>query len=203
MHERDLRLGDLFATARSQDAHAVTRDHLGAITDALLALARRRDLFTLDEFPLPAGRRSILYVLGEDGASGCVLYGCRATPRDERPSPLPHNHATWAAVATVYGDEHQEIFERTDDRSREGWGTLRKVRELTVTPGTVVGYLPDDFHSVAMVGADPVLSLHFYGQALDSITQRIVFPGPQGGEYSPYLMDRRSFATLPAPSPSA
>jgi predicted metal-dependent enzyme (double-stranded beta helix superfamily) len=194
---RESALSELYATARRAQGSEITRQGLGVITQALATLASRRSLFPLDDFPLPSGKRSVLYVLGEDDPSGFVIYAVRSEPVSELPAPRPHNHTTWATVATVYGHEHQEIYERTDDEGTPGWGSLRKVREFTVRPGSVIGYLPDDYHSVASVGDGPTLALHFYGRGLERLTERIIFDGPEGGHYETFLMGREMFTPLP------
>jgi predicted metal-dependent enzyme (double-stranded beta helix superfamily) len=198
MTAREEAVADLFARAReAQGTTEITRSGVDAIAESLQRLAEHHELFPLEDFPLPDGKRSILYVLDKDGASGFVVYAVRSTPSPERPSPRPHNHATWAAIATVYGNELQEIYERTDDGAVPGRGSLRKEREFAVVPGTVIGYLPNEFHSVASVGEGPGLALHFYGRGLDTITDRIVFEGPDGGAYEIFLMGPELFVALP------
>ena len=76
-------------------------------------------------------------------------------------------------------------------------GLCAKTRDFLVAPGTSIGYLPDDFHSVTSVGDGPGLVLHFYGRGLDTITDRIVFEGPEGGAYEPFLMSSELFLPLP------
>jgi predicted metal-dependent enzyme (double-stranded beta helix superfamily) len=189
---------ELFARAReAQGGSAITRAGVDAIAQSLRRLAVRRDLFPLEDFPLPEAKRSVLYILGEDEQSGFVVYAVRSAPSPERPTPRPHNHSTWAAVATVYGNELQEIYERTDDGATPDRGALCKVREFLVVPGTAIGYLPDEFHSVASVGDGPGLALHFYGRGLHTITDRIVFEGPEGGGYETFLMGPELFLSLP------
>jgi predicted metal-dependent enzyme (double-stranded beta helix superfamily) len=199
MTTREEAVADLFTRVREAQGKAeITRAGVDAIAESLRRLAERHELFPLEDFPLPGGKRSILYVLGKDEVSGSVIYAVRSTPSTERPTPRPHNHATWAAVATVYGNELQEIYERTDDGTNPGRGSLRKDREFVVAPGTVIGYLPNEFHSVASVGDGPGLALHFYGRGLDTITDRIVFEGPDGGAYETFLMGPELFVPLPA-----
>jgi predicted metal-dependent enzyme (double-stranded beta helix superfamily) len=195
---RDEAVTELLARAReAQGQGAITRAGVDAIAQSLRRLAERRDLFPLEDFPLPDAKRSVLYVLGKDERSGFVVYAVRSTSSPERPTPRPHNHSTWAAVATVYGNELQEIYERTDDGATPDRGSLRKDREFLVVPGTAIGYLPDEFHSVASVGDSPGLALHFYGRALDTITDRIVFEGPEGGAFETFLMGPELFLPLP------
>lgn len=195
---REEAVTELFARARdAQGQAAITRTGVDAIAESLRRLAERRDLFPLEDFPLPEGKRSVLYVLGKDEQAGFVVYAVRSTLSPEQPTPQPHNHATWAAVATVYGNELQQIYERTDDGAVPDRGSLRKDREFLVVPGTAIGYLPDEFHSVASVGEGPGLALHFYGRGLDTITDRIVFEGPEGGAFETFLMGSDLFLPLP------
>jgi predicted metal-dependent enzyme (double-stranded beta helix superfamily) len=195
---REEAVNELFARAReAQGGSSVTRAGVDTIAHSLRELAARRPHCPLEDFPLPEAKRSVLYVLGKDERSGVVLYAVRNAPSAERPTPRPHNHSTWAAVTTVYGSELQEIYERTDDGATPDRGALRKVREFLVVPGTVIGYLPDEFHSVASTGDGPGLALHFYGRGLDTITDRIVFEGPDGGAYETFLMGPELFLALP------
>jgi len=185
--ELESAIGGLFAVARTAEDAASDNRSLSRITQALSDLASRRSLFDLDQFPLH-GRRSILYVLARDDYSDIVLYAARSTPVSELPEPRPHNHTTWAAISTVYGEELQLIYDRTDDGSVPGHGTLRRRREYTVRPGASIGYQPEEFHSVAAVGSGAVLALHLYGRGLDQLTERIVFAGDEGGRYEPFLL---------------
>lgn len=76
----------------------------------------------------------------------------------------PHNHGTWAVVAGVDGPEKNFFWKRVDDRSRQGYGEIRKQAEKVFGPGDVVTFLPDSIHSVANETDRTTLSLHVYGK---------------------------------------
>ena len=46
-----------------------------------------------------------------------ALYASAGMPGKAQP---PHNHTTWAAIAGVYGDEHNVFYERIDNRDTRG-----------------------------------------------------------------------------------
>ena len=94
-----------------------------------------------------------------------------------RPGKLtdPHNHTTWAIVAAVEGEEINRFYERTDDGTEPGKATLKQTREVVVQPGIGVAMMPDDIHSIAVVGEKPTLHLHMYGKSLDVVTDRLGF----------------------------
>jgi predicted metal-dependent enzyme (double-stranded beta helix superfamily) len=169
----------------------------GRRTAALVRLAARSDLFPLDEFPLPAAQRVQLYEVGVDSASGCALYAVRSARSDHATNPRPHNHETWVALAAVHGNEHQEIYDRVDDGAKPGWGALRRARGFTVQPGSGIGLLPDEYHSIDFVGDGPFLCLHFYGRRLDTLTNRIIFSSAEGGRYERLRISRDSILSPP------
>ena len=46
-------------------------------------------------------------------------------------------------------------------------------RELVVRPGTPISFLPQDIHSIHVVGDAPTLHFHLYGRPLETLTGRI------------------------------
>jgi rhodanese-related sulfurtransferase/predicted metal-dependent enzyme (double-stranded beta helix superfamily) len=169
----------------------VTREALEEIQTALEALAGRADLFPVAHFPLPPGAQSLSYRVTEAAGGRLALNVVHGSPGN---ASAVHNHHTWAAIAGISGCEQQVEYERTDNRSTEGQGTLRKTGEHAVVAGASVGYLPDEFHSIAVLGDEPALTLHLYGEDLEGVDSRIQFAGPDGGAY-------RTFATRAAATP--
>ncbi|MFQ5784260.1 MAG: cysteine dioxygenase [Alphaproteobacteria bacterium] len=151
----------------------VTRAALERIRDELIALASRVELFPGSEFPPPeSGRDGRLYLLSEDDDHRFALYLNCAT--DDKNTP-PHDHQTWAVVVGVRGEEHNRIYQRTDDGAVAGRGEVRVAREITVRPGGGVCLMPDDIHSIHMRGADAKMHLHMYGVAIPQQNARKSF----------------------------
>jgi len=155
--------------------HSIDRITLAHITARLEKLATQSALFTRDAFPPPAitegvGASTRYRLNPEDGGSGIALYLNSINPGK---TTIPHNHTTWASIVAVEGQEQNRIYRRTDDGSNPSRAQLELVRELTVQPGTSVDFLPDDIHSIYVVGDQPTLHFHLYGQPLETLTGRI------------------------------
>ena len=80
---------------------------------------------------------------------------------------LPHNHATWAVVAGIEGQEQEVEWVRRDDGSKPGYAELERAGERVMTAGGSSACLPDDIHSVWNVGDEISLSLHTYGRHIN------------------------------------
>jgi len=144
----------------------VNREALSAIRAALVVLAARHDLFRLEDFPPPepgGPRQSCLYRLSEDEDHRFALY---ANAAHGRYANAAHNHATWAVIVGVYGEEHNRLYRRTEDGGIEETGTA------VVGPGTGLTFLPDDLHSLDIDARTPMLNFHMYGLALEQLTER-------------------------------
>jgi predicted metal-dependent enzyme (double-stranded beta helix superfamily) len=144
----------------------VTRDSLLLIKRELLALAARRDLFAVEDFPAPAPggpRASCLYRLSEDEDHRFALYANAALGRYAN---APHNHSTWAVIVGVYGEEPNRFYRRTAD------GGVEQIGAEVVKPGTGVTFMPDDLHSLDIAADTPMLNFHMYGLALEQLDRR-------------------------------
>ena len=161
----------------------ITQKTLENITSILIDLASRTELFPAEHFPLTPDGQSVIYHLSEDRDSRFALYASAGAPGKVQP---PHNHTTWAVISGVFGEEHNVIYERTDNRKASGRGTLRKTDESTVRPGNACALLPDDFHTIEVTSDEPSLHLHMYGRSLEHLFERICFTGPEGGEYKTF-----------------
>jgi len=154
---------------------APDRAALAAVTARLEALAAQRELFTRADFPPPdAGQgvgASTRYRLNaEDGDEGLALYLNSILPGK---TTQPHNHTTWAVIVAVEGEEVNRLYDRTDDRSNPAQAQIHLAREFTVQPGASIAFLPDDVHSIHVVGGSPTLHFHLYGKPLERLTGRI------------------------------
>ena len=154
---------------------APDRAALAAVTARLEALAAQRELFTRADFPPPhAGQgvgASTRYRLNaDDGDEGLALYLNSILPGK---TTQPHNHTTWAVIVAVEGEEVNRLYDRTDDRSNPAQAQIHLAREFTVRPGASIAFLPDDVHSIHVVGESPTLHFHLYGKPLERLTGRI------------------------------
>jgi rhodanese-related sulfurtransferase/predicted metal-dependent enzyme (double-stranded beta helix superfamily) len=190
MNRRRAAVADVVAQAKLLEQHGVTRDTLEGIKTALTSLAALSDLFPAAHFPIPEGKPAALYRLSEDRDRRFALYASAGLPGNPQP---PHNHTTWATIAGVFGDEHNVLYDRVDDRSVAGAGELRQTGELTIRRGNACALMPDDFHTIEVMGG-PALHLHLYGMSLENLPHRICFAGSAGGSYRPYAATPVIFA---------
>lgn len=156
-------------------AGAPDRAALAAITARLEALAAQRELFTRADFPPPdrgqgVGASTRYRLNAEDGDEGLALYLNSILPGK---TTQPHNHTTWAVIVAVEGQEVNRLYDRTDDRSNPAQAQIHLAREFTVQPGASIAFLPDDVHSIHVVGESPTLHFHLYGKPLERLTGRI------------------------------
>ncbi len=143
-----------------------TRESIEEFKQLLIALAARKELFPLADFPQPepgAKRSSCLYRLSEDDDHRFALYANAARSGVDTPA---HNHTTWAVIVGVEGEERNQFYAKTDD------GGVEQTGEFVVAPGSGVAFLPDDLHSIHIHGQDAVLNFHMYGLALEQLDRR-------------------------------
>lgn len=81
----------------------------------------------------------------------------------------PHDHQTWGVVVGLDGDEVNVNWRREDDGTKPGYADLVVQNEVSVGPGEVIAFLPDDIHSVRNESEKTSLSLHIYGKTLARI----------------------------------
>jgi len=158
----------------------VTRVALEQVKARLLALARRRDLISSEQFPL-LHERSTMHILAEE-SDGLALYAVAA--RGESATP-PHDHTTWAVVVGIEGEETNQLWRRLDDGATPGKAALEEVDQTLVAPGTGVALMPDDIHSIHRASAAPLLHLHLYGRSIERLPERKQFD-PERGTYEVY-----------------
>ncbi len=178
--ERARAVAEAVARIRAIEAEqGVTRSALEAIRAVLLDLAARAELFPPEAFPPPEdGRDGRLYLLSEDDDHRFALYLNCAT--DDKNTP-PHDHATWAVVVAVRGEEHNRLYEIVDGDDDPERARVRIVDEITLRPGTGVCLMPHDIHSIHMSGPDHKMHLHMYGIAIPHQTERRRFDLEGGG----------------------
>lgn len=180
-------IAETVAQVRSIEAsRGVNREALSAIRATLLDLAARHDLFRPEDFPPPepgGPRQSCLYRLSEDEDHRFALY---ANAAHGRYANAAHNHATWAVIVGVYGEEHNRLYRHGDDGGVEETGTA------VIGPGTGLTFLPDDLHSLDIDARTPMLNFHMYGLALEQLSERRYWsPGDRTWRHFPARSDIR------------
>jgi len=150
----------------------VTPAALEKIRDRLIALAERKELFTLEDFPPPeegGERNSCLYRLSEDPDHRFALYLNMARPGVSSPA---HDHTTWAAIVGIEGEEVNRVY-----AGKAEGGAPEEVRQAVVKHGTGVAFMPDDVHSIHIDGPGIVVNFHMYGLGLEQLHGRRYYNG--------------------------
>ncbi|MFC3205421.1 cysteine dioxygenase family protein [Aquamicrobium soli] len=151
----------------------VSRSSLDKVLAELLSLAGQRETWSASVYPDPEpDERQARYLVHADDKTGYTLYLNVMRPGKLIP---PHNHTTWACIAAVEGSEHNKLYERVDGGTGAGSARLNLIREVDIAPGNGVALMPNDIHSVEIRGASLIRHLHFYGRALESLSERLTF----------------------------
>lgn len=158
----------------------VSRASLERVKATPLPLAARRDLFPDSAFRAPAGNGEIetLFGLSEDANGDFALYVYRPGPGKVT---APHNHATWAVVVGIEGEEPTTVWRRAD---HAGVAHVTEAGRFRIGPGEGACYLPEDIHSIAIDGPVAINHLHLYGHTLLDLPERLD-SDPSGGAQHP------------------
>lgn len=185
--ERQQQVAQLVAEAKAILAERpLSRAAVGEIATRLETLAAQRHLWSEAEYRSPTEtERQRRYLLSEESDHSFALYlsvMCRG-----RRVP-PHNHTTWACIAAVDGCEQNFIYELLGDESRPGQARLRESAQVRVEPGRSIVLMPEDIHAVANLEAPMTRHIHFYGRALEVLSERLVFD-MAAGTCKPMVME--------------
>ncbi|MFC4270575.1 hypothetical protein GQF03_02495 [Sneathiella chungangensis] len=172
--KRETEVASLISFAhRIFDEKGLSRETLSEILDRLTDLAAQTDLWNSEAYPPPKeGELQVRYLISQDEDATYALYLNTMRPGKKIP---PHDHTTWACIAAVEGVETNTIYTRLDDGEEPGKATIESIDEIEVGPGQGVALLPNDIHSVTIMGSEPIRHLHLYGRALETLTERTVF----------------------------
>ncbi len=75
-------------------------------------------------------------------------------------SPI-HNHGTWGVIAVLKGQEKHTFWRRVEDPELPH--KIEPVGEKILLPGEIISFVPDAIHQVEVVGDEPTLAFHLYG----------------------------------------
>ena len=175
--ERMQLVREMLARVRKVTEPDIRRDSLDAIKAELVALAARRDLFPVDEFPPIEGGNASMYRLSEDADHRYALYVVAPAPGQFAP---PHDHSTWAVIAGVHGRENNKLYTRTDDGTQPGVAQIEQSVELDIVPGTAIALMPDDIHSIHLGADGPHANLHLYGMSVEHCPERKMYSRSKG-----------------------
>jgi predicted metal-dependent enzyme (double-stranded beta helix superfamily) len=175
--ERMQLVREMLARVRKVAEQDIRRDSLDAIKAELVALAARRDLFPVDEFPPIEGGNASMYRLSEDADHRYALYVVAPAPGQFAP---PHDHSTWAVIAGVHGRENNKLYTRTDDGTQPGVAQIEQSVELDIVPGTAIALMPDDIHSIHLGADGPHANLHLYGMSVEHCPERKMYSRSKG-----------------------
>ena len=172
--DRNELVQQFIADARAIAAEGpMDRVRLDKIKDRLMDVAARKELWAEDDFPAPSvAEKQNRFFIADDAETGLTLYLNVMQPGKIIP---PHNHTVYACIAAVEGAEQNTVYERVDDGSVPGKAELRLLAEVDLRPGNALAMMADDIHSVVIGGTDVIRHLHFYGQPLESLDQRISY----------------------------
>jgi predicted metal-dependent enzyme (double-stranded beta helix superfamily) len=172
--ERKTEIAKLVAGAKAVlDRDGVSRSSLSEILKQVQILASKSHLWSSASYPDPEKTDvSILYNVAEEPDQTFALYLDVACPGKKVP---PHNHTTWACIATVEGCEDNVLYGRDDNETALGHVHLRQIGFVEVKPGRGIALMPDDIHAIANSQSTFGRHLHFYGKALEAITTRLQF----------------------------
>jgi predicted metal-dependent enzyme (double-stranded beta helix superfamily) len=88
-----------------------------------------------------------------------------------------HDHNTWTVIGVAQGQENHQIWQRTDDRSQEGYAVVKPHKRLIAKQGSIISLPHDGIHSVVNNSElSTTIALHVYGGDLTVLGRQQYFP---------------------------
>ena len=79
------------------------------------------------------------------------------------------------------------MYERLDDGATPGRALIRESTTVRVEPGHGIALMPDDIHAIEGKEEGVMRHLHFYGRALEVLSERLIFD-PLAGTCKPMAL---------------
>ena len=151
-----------------------TPSALHALKLKLAALASRTELFPAMDFAMPVadGR---LHTLAMGSNDDLALQLFIALPGR---MSNPHSHGIWCVNAAVSGRERNVLWRRTDDGSKPGCATIKRIGEVIVERGHAYAMADHDIHSQEVVGDTPAVVIALYGYPFEGFPS-VVWYSPE------------------------
>lgn len=172
-------VADLVDLARAKTGGGnYDRADLEEILEGLRRLAGRSELWSSDKYPFESETElQEIHTIHQEPDGSYALYLAVMRPGL---AVAPHDHTTWACVASVEGEEVNYLYERTDDGSVSGRASLRLRETIIVDETRGIALMPSDIHSIASPSSGEARHLHMYGLALDKLEERTWFDVEHG-----------------------
>ena len=151
----------------------INRSVLDSILEKLLLLAKDKELFNSNFFPVKEGDgTSSLYLLSEEPDHTFALYAVSETTGNMSP---PHDHTTWAVIAGIEGEEVNKFYKLDKPLKENGTANIFEYTSKLVADGSGVTLMPNDIHSIHCLTDKPTLNFHFYGKSIEHLPDRKAF----------------------------
>ena len=172
---RNTAVNDLLEFSRSiAKPNEVSSENLERIKNNLVEIADRKEFWCEEEFPAPTdGQVHKRYLISQDDDDSYALYLNVMHTGKKTP---PHNHTTWACIASVEGEEQNYVYEPKEAGPLvPGDREIELSKSIVVKPGQGIGLLPDDIHAIAINDGESTRHLHFYGRGLETLDRRLMW----------------------------
>ena len=151
----------------------INRSVLNSIMERLLLLAKDKNFFNTDIFPVKEGDgSSSLYLLSEEADHTFALYVVSELKGNMSP---PHDHTTWAVIAGIEGEEVNKFYKLDKPPAENGKADIFEYTSKVVADGTGIALMPNDIHSIHCLTDAPTLNFHFYGKSIEHLPDRKAF----------------------------
>jgi predicted metal-dependent enzyme (double-stranded beta helix superfamily) len=161
------------------------REMLAGVREHVRELQRYRDNWLRPSMCLPGAQPGTagVHQVHEEADHSLAIFVVTWLPGEETP---PHDHATWAVIAGLRGQETQHWWKRLDDGTVEGYAEVERSHHERIGPGSIVTMGSEAIHSLHNDSGGLSVTLHVYGVNVD-FTERFRFD-PAARTRSSYRM---------------